>query len=141
MSKPSQSFALAVLALLFLTATACLPTTTGVLRYPASFSLAVGERVGLEPNIFIQVNAINDSRCPIDVDCFWEGDAEVFLELEGAEGEKLQSSLHSNSRFEQRLSFQGISLQLREVNPYPGSPEALAGAPSRAYFVATRPTP
>ncbi|HUG40865.1 MAG TPA: hypothetical protein VMM12_10280 [Longimicrobiales bacterium] len=40
------------------------------------------------------VDVATDSRCPIDVDCVWEGDAEVVIHL-GEPGEERLVSLHT----------------------------------------------
>lgn len=68
----------------------------------------------------ITINHINDSRCPSDVTCVWEGEAKVQLRLthnEQISGNFTVSTLkNSNS-----VSFDNYLISLLSVEPYPVS--------------------
>lgn len=64
-----------------------------------------------------------DSRCPEGVDCFWSGDIVIdvevsidkdFLELQQEQEIKSQLNMHKKE-----LLFQGYSIKLIKVDPYP----------------------
>jgi hypothetical protein len=89
-----------------------------------TFTLALGDavRIGATPLRFESV--AEDSRCPRDTACIWEGNARlIFVTGDGA-GRK-EVPLNTSSRFEQRSSFANGVLELRGVEPTPpiGDPQ------------------
>ncbi|MBI3932293.1 MAG: hypothetical protein HY317_02665 [Acidobacteria bacterium] len=61
----------------------------------------------------------NDSRCPIGVQCIWEGDAEVEVTLEKPPQAKETHLLHTSGRFEREVVYLGLKVALKDVLPYP----------------------
>ncbi|HUP00420.1 MAG TPA: hypothetical protein VM737_02740 [Gemmatimonadota bacterium] len=57
--------------------------TLGTIELGRDFEIRVGERVEVgEDGLAILFREVReDSRCPVDVDCIWEGDAAVVLEV------------------------------------------------------------
>jgi hypothetical protein len=56
----------------------------------------------------------NDSRCPANVNCFWEGDAEVVLNVSkvGSSSEGTTINLHANRKFVQSAKYQQYEIKL-----------------------------
>ena len=67
----------------------------------------------------------NDSRCPKDVQCMWEGDAEVAVWLQVGGGERRDAVLHV-TRDPKILEAEGYRLVLQGLEPYPVSTEKIA---------------
>ncbi|MBK8943960.1 MAG: hypothetical protein IPM32_01695 [Ignavibacteriae bacterium] len=73
-----------------------------------------------DENISIQfAELVGDSRCPLDVMCVWEGDAEVKLVFSKNNNSE-EFTLHTAINYYNvdTLLF-GYKIQLLEVNPYP----------------------
>ncbi len=63
-----------------------------------------------------------DSRCPIGVDCIWEGRAVVKLVVaEGTDSTDIQLATYNSINLDSMLiaEYQDYSIELKEVNPYP----------------------
>lgn len=85
-----------------------------------SVSLSVGEsaRVSGTGDV-IRVAAVNDSRCPSDVQCITAGDALVTLQFSGSGAERTETlTLVAPPR---SASYHGIRVTLISVAPYPVS--------------------
>ena len=55
----------------------------------------------------------SDSRCPADVQCFWEGDAEVVLNVNKVgSNEGTTINLHANRKFVQSAKYQQYEIKL-----------------------------
>ncbi len=99
------------------------PTARSIRLDPADSSVVTlnyNSTICLNNNFFISFkNVASDSRCPIDVMCFWAGDAEIVLKLQNGFNEKF-ISLHSYL-FPQEVVFENYSIRLLSVNPLPKS--------------------
>lgn len=89
-------------------------------------SLGVNKSARVSADITVRVDAVSDSRCPIDLQCFVAGDALVSLSLSNvAETQKRRLSLYGRSlsgRTDSTTVQFGSSLYsvvLRSVVPYP----------------------
>ncbi|WP_280462051.1 hypothetical protein [Nocardia carnea] len=60
-----------------------------------------------------------DSRCPAEVNCVWEGDATVLTEVT-VDGTQSAHELHSNPQFPTDVLTGGYRIALRSITP-PGS--------------------
>ena len=67
------------------------------------------------------ITEINDSRCPSDVVCVWQGMAEVKLQLEAPKQGSLVLSTYDNVKD----SIGNHSFELIDVSPYPISTQKL----------------
>ena len=100
------------------------PDTSGQSRQSIEqgFSLGEGESVWIEDNQhqITLVEVIEDSRCPVNAECFWEGNAKVKI-LVGEEeyvltlGKLLEGDVNSVALGD------GLSLRVVEITPYPDS--------------------
>ncbi len=89
-----------------------------------SFSLGLenefkinGEYHSTDNYLNFSVTEINDSRCPSDVVCVWQGKADVKIEVKNP----VSGSIILNT-FDNRIDTVGnYSFELKEVSPYPVS--------------------
>ncbi|HYQ59046.1 MAG TPA: hypothetical protein VEP89_17005 [Draconibacterium sp.] len=62
---------------------------------------------------------INDSRCPVDVECVWAGKADVKIDVERPQQGSITLSTYDNLSD----TVAGFSFELINVSPYPVSTE------------------
>lgn len=60
----------------------------------------------------------DDSRCPKNLECVWEGDALAAFTLTTAKSTK-SFILHSNKKFQTDTVIEGITIKLLDIRPYP----------------------
>ncbi len=105
----------------------------------AVFPLRVGQQAVIEdtPLRLRFVSVPEDSRCPVDVDCVWEGDAQVRLLLSFADSAEQTLDLHTSlePRFE---SVRGYRITLERLEPAPRSEERI---PQERYAADLRVSP
>ena len=84
-----------------------------------TLTLGVGEAATLPgTSITLVFHAVTeDSRCPTDVVCVWEGNAQVAVTLASMAG-RLDSRLNTTSE-PRRIQFRGVALALVSVAPHP----------------------
>ncbi len=102
-----------------------------IVRIGDDFSLAVGERVQLAQAPFtVQFDRVfEDSRCPMDARCVWEGNAKIAVRVEAAktlEKEFVEviathMVLHTSERFSRRRQYGGHDVVLVHLAPTPMS--------------------
>lgn len=103
------------------------------------FTLAVGDTATVEPSTvrleFVEVSG--DSRCPADAICIWAGDAVVRLRATaGTAGTTLD--LHTDDSARASSAFQGLRIELKELQPYPISSRTITQGDYRATLTVTR---
>ena len=80
------------------------PTTTTPPATPPppaarTLVLGVGEAATLDDGSRLTyLRLVNDSRCPLDVQCVWAGDAEIALQWRAADGTTRALRLHTNGQ-------------------------------------------
>ena len=83
------------------------------------FVLAVGETAFAEYGVGITfASVLADSRCPADVECVWEGNAEVAIDV-ATDDEHASLSLNTNPDFATEASYLAYTLELIALEPYP----------------------
>ena len=108
--------------------TACVssggPVRIGAVVPGQPFRLALGESVGVNGGIFAIdfLSVTEDSRCPVNTQCVWEGNARIALKVwEYTRGRVLE--LNTNGRYPTRVSVgentRGITVELRGLEPAP----------------------
>jgi hypothetical protein len=119
------------------------PIPTREVRDNEDFTISYGETVILSAiDLIITVSNINDSRCPLDVVCVWEGEAAVTIDC-WTTSEYLDTieikAPPAEPQFA-RVTDEGHSFYCRinclAVDPYPAS--ALHPTPEEAYTVTLR---
>lgn len=61
----------------------------------------------------------DDSRCPVGVNCIWEGDAEVRLAVRAGGGREAEVTLHTSDRFGREARHVGHVFKLVALAPHP----------------------
>ena len=97
------------------------------------FELAVGQVAGVGDLKIEFWNVTEDSRCPTDVQCVWEGRVKIELRLSGAD--KTETVQLSPISGEDTAQYGGLQIRLLEVNPAPVSTEELETSDYRVQIV------
>ena len=87
-------------------------------------------------NMELNLRRVSDSRCPVDVQCIWAGNAKVILTMSKGSGEEELSFCigQCDTRFQEadtlqvRYQDKPYQLILTEVKPYPGKGDAKQSA-------------
>jgi hypothetical protein len=95
------------------------PPATASIGQP--FELRLGESVQVDSDdltvLFDQVVA--DSRCPVGIDCVWEGDAVVQLRLDKAKNGTSFVQLHTSTSSPTDASYREYRVRLEKLTPRP----------------------
>ena len=77
-----------------------------------------------ENNLFLRMDSVlNDSRCPTNVQCVWEGNAEVrFLFRVDSIQTDFVLNTHGGSGFKSDTIISGYRIKLLDLSPYPEDP-------------------
>jgi hypothetical protein len=94
------------------------------------FSLQPGQLATIDGLVIRFAEVRGDSRCPVDVQCVWEGDATVVVTVSGATKE-----LHTARRFATSVTVDGRRLELRRLEPAPRAHVKIVPGDYRAVFV------
>ena len=103
------------------------------------FTLALGESVGIDQKgtIIAFEKVIDDSRCPMNARCIWEGNARIALKVTEITAGRAANSfdvveatreLNTSTRFNTREKIADFFIELRRLEP-----DRLAGAPTKGY--------
>ncbi len=66
------------------------------------------------------VKVLEDSRCPVDVDCVWAGSAKIQIKV--SKGKAAAQVFELNTNLEpQLIKFQGYKIELTDLTPAPKS--------------------
>lgn len=87
-----------------------------------TYDIDFGETVNHNKELNVKFLEIADSRCPAEVVCVWQGQAEVTLELDFKEDGNVENLILIKNEANPQLAdtiFMDYRLQLLEVNPYP----------------------
>jgi hypothetical protein len=108
---------------------------------PSAPQTPVGAReIELAPGESARVNGLTlkfegvsaDSRCPVDVQCFWEGDAVVVIAVSEASREGAALELHTAGRFPHVGTYGRYRVRLVSLAPQPREGEPVAANRYRA---------
>jgi hypothetical protein len=139
--------ALIIIPVLLLSHTAILPTinesayAAAPVEIGQPFDLKVDQTAYLQSaDLVIKfVNVTEDSRCPSDVTCIWEGQVSVLVDLTGADGKSfgnftltIRGGAADNSSAK---AVNGYLLRLVDVQPYPKSTQKISPSDYTAKFV------
>lgn len=91
------------------------------------YDLDYGETIEHDDQLRIHFKSIADSRCPINVICVWEGQAEVGLDLvfDGDQVHPVTLIERAGHPDLADTTVQGYYIQLLEVSPYPVDTEPI----------------
>lgn len=90
----------------------------------APLAIPLGQTVQQDGHAIRFVEVIEDSRCPADVDCVWEGRAKVAITIDGTPI-TLTVPYGSQQETEPSMLETGmIAVEVVGLDPYPGGPDA-----------------
>jgi hypothetical protein len=99
---------------------------------PFDVVLAPGDRVVVDDTFTIVFHDVaEDSRCPTDVECVWQGNAAVVLKLTAGSGPAFTMTLNTGVPSDTG-EYAGYRIQLTDLNPKPVSTRAIQRAEYRA---------
>ncbi len=99
-----------------------LVTTAGAQkRVGEPFQLGVGTSVVIADAGFSVGfdHVISDSRCPLNVECIWEGNAAARTWAEIPRADRTFFDLNTNPQFQREATFVGFIVRLLAVTPHP----------------------
>jgi len=102
-------------------------TKAAVAQDPETVELKAGESVEV-PALAASIafdTVLEDSRCPVDVECVWEGNAKVGLRLVSDESSAPFELNSSQQGGETMFAHAGYSVTIDSVDPKPKSTEAI----------------
>ena len=82
-----------------------------------------GQEASIENNIKIKFEDVNDSRCPMEVVCFWAGDGGVGLIL--SNGNDQQHTFLHTALYPREINYAGYRIIMKSLNPYPVSTQVI----------------
>jgi hypothetical protein len=99
------------------------------------FTLEVHGMARLDDTLDIRFDAVDeDSRCPADVVCVWEGNAQVSLSVSTGPPRSVTMALNTNPTFATEERYADYMVRLVRLDPYPHT-DVEAPEPYRATFV------
>ena len=102
------------------------------------FTLAPGQSAVVEDDVRLTLKSVaDDSRCPVDVTCVWEGDAKVSVEIL-TPTPRSEHELHTSSRFDREATHGAYRVTLVKLEPAPRSTATISQGDYRATFVVVR---
>ena len=111
-----------VLLALTLAVAACAGSTGPMPPATNEIILELGQSRQLDgTRITVTLQSVDDSRCPLDAVCIWEGNGRIALGLSEAAGPEITGELNTNPRFPQALTYRYLRIELTELEPEPRS--------------------
>ncbi|UCE12408.1 MAG: hypothetical protein JSV04_09435 [Candidatus Heimdallarchaeota archaeon] len=111
------------------------PTEVYFAEIGTEISLYIGESVAIKDHgIKLKfLDVLDDSRCPSDVQCIWEGTVSLMINIQ-SDSEDLGNFILNSSNLH-KASFMGYYVQFKELEPYPISTEIIPKASYYATFI------
>lgn len=106
---------------------------------PETLVVRVGQqKTAARGKIIVKVAAVvEDSRCPVGVNCVWAGNAKIKITL--AKGKKAAKSFELNSTLQpQSIIFEGYEFRLVDLTPRPGETAKMAALHKTATISLTK---
>ena len=87
----------------------------------ADYAIGYGETVQVDGGLSLEFTTLaEESRCPVDVSCIWEGNARILMTWRSPRGEgAFELNTHPNLQTSARVDSQSVTL--RKLEPYPGT--------------------
>ena len=119
-------------------------TLTGKNEVPLDqeFTLKIGQQAVVQ-NTKLKIrfaDVLEDSRCPEGVECIWEGNGKVNLELKKS-AKKLISVLVNTGREPRAAEYRGYTVRLVKLSPSPKAGEVIDPSQYEATLVASKNKP
>ncbi|UCS92727.1 hypothetical protein KZP23_18895 [Echinicola marina] len=78
--------------------------------------------------------SVNDSRCPMNANCVWQGNAQVEFHFK-SKTENIPFSLNTFSNLQQDTTINGLQITLLNVSPYPETSDGIDQADYSAEII------
>jgi hypothetical protein len=102
------------------------------------FTLAVGQSAVVGDDVRLTLKSVtDDSRCPVDVTCVWEGDAKVSVEVI-TPSPRAEHELHTTGRESHEAKHGAYRVTLVKLEPAPRSTMTISSSDYRATLVVVR---
>ena len=102
------------------------------------FTLAVGQSAVVEGDVRLTLKSVtDDSRCPVDVSCVWEGDAKVAVEVI-TPTPRAEHELHTTGRESHEAKHGDYRITLVKLEPARRSTATISPGDYRATLVVVR---
>ena len=102
------------------------------------FTLAVGQSAVVGDDVRLTLKSVtDDSRCPVDVTCVWEGDAKVSVEVI-TPSPRAQHELHTTGRESHEAKHGDYRITLVKLEPAPRSTATISQGDYHATLVVVR---
>lgn len=87
------------------------------------FKIRYGQELAVSgQDLKVKFASLADSRCPSDVDCFWEGDAKITIGVRRAKVEESDMELHTAKVMgDQEGKYHQYVIRFVALNPYPAT--------------------
>lgn len=109
-----KSFCKAFLVLcLFTSLAACEDSTV---EFGSVIELEAGQNVVMSDKSVVSLSQINDSRCPTDANCIWEGRADVIIKIVSPQ---VEDELRLNDVEKATVELNDYRFEFIELTPYP----------------------
>lgn len=111
--------------------------TAGAPKRGEPFELKANETSRLtDENLSVRLKGVTqDSRCPVDAQCVWAGDAVVELTLEKPPAAADTRILHTSERFGRQADYEGLVIRLIDLKPQPREGTTIAPEDYRVTLV------
>ncbi|MHA1966513.1 MAG: hypothetical protein ACW964_01800 [Candidatus Hodarchaeales archaeon] len=111
------------------------PAEINFAQIDTEISLYIGETVIINDHgITLKfVDVLDDSRCPSDVECFWEGTVSLIINIQ-YNSQNLGNYILNSSNLH-KASFMGYFVRLKVLEPYPISTEIIPKSSYHATFL------
>jgi hypothetical protein len=88
------------------------------------FKIKYGQELTVKgEDLKVKFAFVQDTRCPENVDCYWEGDAKILIGVRRANAEETQVELHTSSRknksYTQEGKYQQYVIRVVALAPRP----------------------
>jgi len=103
------------------------------------FKIKVGQQVTIR-KLTIKFSAVhNESRCPTGVQCIWEGNAAIAVEVSMKIKKPVQATLNTNTSVPpNELRYKGFKVRLVALNPYPRINQTIGEKEYEATLIVTK---
>lgn len=114
-----KTMRLMMVAVLALVAVGCDQVLMNEYQYGQEFTLTDGQRALVGGEALIRVVDVKEGRCPAPLECFWEGNALVDLEMRISGYAPERFTLNTYHDYTRDTTIRGVNVELVDLAPYP----------------------
>ena len=105
------------------------------------FTIKAGQQVVIKgEKLSVQFSSVqNESRCPTGVQCVWEGNAAISIEVSKKRKKAEQAILNTNTAIQpNEFAYKKYRIKLLRLNPYPRIDEKIEAKDYEAVMIVTK---